>query len=150
MSGYVLVLADRHDLGADHLVVALAELDADVVRVDPADFLQRVRLEAHLDPAVPGGWRIAMRVQGDTLDCGGRADLLTGIYRAGPARTGCPPSSPRRSDGGRTSRPTPASAGCSPPANRPGSTTPDTSTRRCCCRSSSPQPRRVASRCHRP
>ena len=41
VSGYVLVLADRRDLGADHLVVALAELDADVVRVDPADFPQR-------------------------------------------------------------------------------------------------------------
>ena len=68
MSGYVLVLADRRDLGADHLVVALAELDADVVRVDPADFPQRVKLEAHLDPAGPGGWRIALRVRGDTLD----------------------------------------------------------------------------------
>jgi len=88
MSGYVLVLADRRDLGADHLVVALAELDADVVRVDPADFPQRVKLEAHLDPAVPGGWRIALRVQGGTLDCGVRADLLTGIYqgRTGPYR----------------------------------------------------------------
>jgi hypothetical protein len=81
VSGYVLVLADRRDLGADHLVVALAELDADVVRVDPADFPQRVKLEAHLDPAVPSGWRIALRVQGDTLDCGVRADLLTGIYQ---------------------------------------------------------------------
>ena len=81
MSGYVLVLADRHDLGADHLVVSLAELDACVVRVDPADFPQRVKLEAHLDAAVPGGWRIALRVQGDTLDCGVRADLLTGIYQ---------------------------------------------------------------------
>jgi len=88
VSGYVLVLADRRDLGADHLVVALAELDADVVRVDPADFPQRVKLEAHLDPAVPGGWRIALRVQGDTLDSGVRADLLTGIYqgRTGPYR----------------------------------------------------------------
>jgi len=81
VSGYVLVLADRRDLGADHLVVSLAELDADVVRVDPADFPQRVKLEAHLDPAVPGGWHIALRVQGDTLDCGVRADLLTGIYQ---------------------------------------------------------------------
>lgn len=81
MPGYVLVLADRRDLGADHLVVALAELDACVVRVDPADFPQRVKLEAHLDPAVPGGWHISLRVQGDTLDCGVRADLLTGIYQ---------------------------------------------------------------------
>ncbi len=150
MAGYVLVLADRCDLGADHLVVSLAELDACVVRVDPADFPERVELEAHLDPACPGGWRITLRMRGDTLDCGVRVDLLTGIYqgRTGPYRLPAEFTPAERRWAHQQAH---AGLGGLLAACEPAwLTTPGTSLMRRCCRSSSPQPRRAASRCRRP